>query len=410
MSLSQVAQRALDAFAMVFQTPPQGAVQAPGRVNLIGEHTDYNDGWVLPCAIDRGTVIAVRKRNDMRVRVVAVDYGLEQDAFDLDAPILREDSPSWMHYIRGMAQQMVLGGHVVSGLDMAVSGNIPRGAGLSSSASLEVAVGQAFRFCGLLHPPGKTDLARMAQRAENVFVGCQCGIMDQLASACGQRDRALLIDCRSLEITPVELPRSASILIAHSMVHRGLVDSQYNARRMACEAAAKEMGVPALRDVTMSDLLRAELDDLTFRRARHVITENDRTLAAARVLGAGGSDAAHAEDDESRLRALGILMQQSHASMRDDFEITVPAIDELAHIVNHTLEGDGGARMTGGGFGGCVVALVPNDRLDDVRAAISHGYRSPGGEHAQVFVCSAQTGAGVLCLESNLVPAAAHDR
>lgn len=402
MSLSLVVKRALNAFEIVFQTQPQGAVHAPGRVNLIGEHTDYNDGWVLPCAIDRGTVIAVRKRADMRVRVVAVDYGLELDEFQLDAPILREDSKPWSHYIRGMAQQMVLGGHVVSGLDMAVSGNIPQGAGLSSSASLEVAVGQAFRFCGLRLPLGKTDLARMAQRAENVFVGCQCGIMDQLASACGQRDCALLIDCRSLEITPVELPRNVSILIAHSMVHRGLVDSQYNARRMACELAAREMGVAALRDVTMSDLLSAGLDDFTFRRARHVVTENERTLAAAKALGASGSGAAHAEDHESRLRALGILMQQSHASMRDDFEITVPAIDELAQIVNHTLDGVGGARMTGGGFGGCVVALVPNDRLDEVQAAISHGYRSPGGEHAQVFVCNAQTGAGVLRLASDL--------
>jgi galactokinase len=283
-------------------------------------------------------------------------------------------------------------------MDMAISGNIPQGAGLSSSASLEVAVGEAFRLCGLLTPMDKTDLALMAQRAENVFVGCQCGIMDQLASACGQRNRALLIDCRSLEITPVKLPRNASILIAHSMVQRGLVDSQYNARRMACQSAAKAMGVAALRDITMSDLLRAGLDELTFRRARHVVTENERTLAAAKVLGLSASVAAHPEDDESPLREMGILMQQSHASMRDDFEITVPAIDELAHIVNHTLGGVGGARMTGGGFGGCVVALVPNDRLDDVRAAIFHGYRSPNGEEARVFVCSAENGAGVLQL------------
>jgi galactokinase len=398
MSILQVTQRALNAFSTVFHSQAQGAVHAPGRVNLIGEHTDYNDGWVLPCAIDRSTVIAVRKRSDMRVRVVAVDYGLKLDEFQLDAHILREDSKPWSHYIRGMAQQMVLGGHVVSGMDMAISGNIPQGAGLSSSASLEVAVGEAFRLCGLLTPMDKTDLALMAQRAENVFVGCQCGIMDQLASACGQRNRALLIDCRSLEITPVKLPRNASILIAHSMVQRGLVDSQYNARRMACQSAAKAMGVAALRDITMSDLLRAGLDELTFRRARHVVTENERTLAAAKVLGLSASVAAHPEDDESPLREMGILMQQSHASMRDDFEITVPAIDELAHIVNHTLGGVGGARMTGGGFGGCVVALVPNDRLDDVRAAIFHGYRSPNGEEARVFVCSAENGAGVLQL------------
>jgi galactokinase len=398
MSLSLVVQRAFNAFATTFQAQAQGAVHAPGRVNLIGEHTDYNDGWVLPCAIDRGTVIAVRKRSDMRVRVVAVDYGMELDEFLLDAQIVRENSKPWSHYIRGMAQQMVLGGHVVSGMDMAVSGNIPQGAGLSSSASLEVAVGQAFQFCGL--SLGKTDLAQMAQRAENIFVGCQCGIMDQLASACGQRDRALLIDCRSLEITPVELPSSASILIAHSMVHRGLVDSQYNARRIACEVAARKIGVTALRDVTMSDLLQAGLDDITFRRARHVVTENARTLAAAAVLGSNDSGPTKSEDDESLLRALGILMQQSHASMRDDFEITVPAIDELAQILNDTLNGVGGARMTGGGFGGCVVALVPNDRLEEVKAAIFQRYRSPDGEPAGVFVCSAENGASVLQVDA----------
>jgi galactokinase len=188
------------------------------------------------------------------------------------------------------------------------------------------------------------------------------------------------------------------------MVHRGLVDSQYNARRMACEVAARKIGVAALRDVTMPDLLHAGLDDLTFRRARHVVTENDRTLAAAKVLGASGSPEVCAEDDESRLRAMGILMQQSHASMRDDFEITVPAIDELAHIVNHTLAGVGGARMTGGGFGGCVVALVPNDRLDEVRAAIFQGYRSPGGEQASVFVCSAESGASVFQVDTDGIP------
>jgi galactokinase len=230
----------------------------------------------------------------------------------------------------------------------------------------------------------RTDIALLAQQAENQFVGCQCGIMDQLISARGQAGHALLIDCRSLQAQPVPLPAGLAVLIVHSQVKRGLVDSAYNERRRQCEAAARHYGVAALRDVNLARLEAgaAGLDPLVLRRARHIVTENQRTLDAAQALAAGD------------LQGLGLLMAQSHASMRDDFQITVPAVDQLVEIVQAALAGEGGARMTGGGFGGCVVALLPAARVDAVCTAIEAQYRSPAGDAARVWVCQACDGVG----------------
>ncbi|MBU3740077.1 MAG: galactokinase, partial [Rhodoferax sp.] len=361
------------------------SVRAPGRVNLIGEHTDYNEGFVLPCAIDFHTVVTGRARADMTVRVVAADYANAEDEFRLDQPIAPRDDGLWPNYIRGMVKQLLLRGLPVGGADLVVSGNVPQGAGLSSSAALEVAVGQAFKALHDLELTA-TELARHAQAAENQFVGCRCGIMDQLISARGCQDHALLIDCRSLETRSVRLPQGIAVMILNSHVHRGLVDSQYNARRAQCEAAARHYGVTALRDIDLRALERgsAGLDALTLRRARHVVSENQRTLDGAAALSCG--DMEH----------MGALMAQSHASMRDDFQITVPAIDRLVGIVQSVTGESGGVRMTGGGFGGCVVALVPESRVPAVRAAVEAGYRSPEGRAAAVYVCRATDGAGVL--------------
>lgn len=376
-------ERADDAFREAFGVAPSLRVQAPGRVNLIGEHTDYNDGFVLPCAIDFGTCIAARPRADDQVQIVAADYDGAIDRFRIGAAIAHNPEAPWANYARGMVQMLVARGLPLRGADLAVAGDVPRGAGLSSSASFEVAVGQAFKALqGLDLPP--TDLALTAQRAENEFVGCNCGIMDQLISARGEAGHALLIDCRSLAATPVPLPPDLAVMIVHSHVKRGLVDSEYNTRRRQCEAAARHYGVPALRDVDLARLEagRAGLDEVTYRRARHIVTENARTLAAADALAAGD------------LQALGALMAASHASMRDDFEITVPAVDRLVDILQQAIGALGGARMTGGGFGGCAVALMPRDRAASVRAAVEAGYRAPGGEAATVWVCRASAGAG----------------
>jgi galactokinase len=374
------------AFERSFQGAPDMLVQAPGRVNLIGEHTDYNDGFVLPCAIDFHTLVAARARSDRIVRVVALDYADQLDEFSLDTPIVpREDAP-WANYVRGVVQMLLAHGVALGGADLALVGNVPQGAGLSSSASLEVAVGQAFKGLYRLNGLSPTDLALIAQRAENQFVGCNCGIMDQLISARGQQGHALLIDCRSLHTQAVPMPQDMAVMIIHSRVRRGLVESEYNTRRAQCEQAARHYGVAALRDLTVAQLQAGSqgLDAVAYRRARHVVTENQRTVDAAAAL------AAH------DMRVMGQLMAQSHVSMRDDFQITVPAIDALVDITQNAIGPEGGARMTGGGFGGCVVALVPQALVAHVRSAVQAQYRSPQGELAQIHVCSPSAGAGSL--------------
>jgi galactokinase len=382
MSLKTLRQDVETAFEAEFGRAATHCVQAPGRVNLIGEHTDYNDGFVLPCAIDRATVIALRPRTDRQVRVLALDCGPDRDVLDISAPVRRLQDQPWTAYVRGMLAQALAVQPDLQGLDMAIAGNVPQGAGLSSSASLEVAVGVALQAAGALAGIDRTGLAIMAQSAENSFVGCQCGIMDQLVIARGQADHALLIDCRSLATEAVPVPDGLAVLIAHSQVRRGLVDSQYNQRRQACEAAARHLGVRALRDVTLEQLEPAGLDEVTWRRARHVVTENERTRRAAKAL-------AHGD-----VRQLAQLMAESHASLRDDFEVSVPPVDQLVAIINGVLGGEGGCRMTGGGFGGCVVALLPRPALDEVRQAVHSHYRSPQGLPALQFICRPSEGAG----------------
>jgi galactokinase len=379
-------QRVIASFSGAFGGAPTAVVRAPGRVNLMGEHTDYNGGFVLPCAIDFQTLVAIRPRSDARVRVVASDYGDASDDFGLDAPIVRQAGPEWSHYVRGVLQMLLASGMPACGANLAIAGDVPQGAGLSSSASLEVAVATAMKAAHGLHHLSATAIALLAQRAENEFVGCQCGVMDQLISARGQAGHALLIDCRSLSVRPVTLPEDLAVMMVHSHVQRGLVGSEYNLRRQQCEAAARHLRVAALRDATLAQLetQRDGLDPVAWRRARHVITENARTLAAADALAAGD------------LRAMGRLMAESHRSMRQDFEITVPAIDELVDILQSAIGPDGGARMTGGGFGGCAVALLPAARVDAVRAATQRHYRSPSGQPGTVYISRPAAGAGLV--------------
>jgi galactokinase len=377
--------RAAAVFQAAFGAAPSLQVQAPGRVNLIGEHTDYNDGLVLPCAIDYRTVIVARLRDDRQVAVAAADYDGALDEYALDAPIARLAAPMWANYVRGVVDEMTRQGLPMRGMDLAIAGDVPQGAGLSSSASLSVAVCRLFATLPGFEHLSPIDLALIAQRAENDFVGCKCGNMDQISSAAGVADHALMIDCRSLDVEPVPIPAGAAIMIFNSHVTRGLVDSEYNTRRLQCEAAARHFGVPALRDVdlAMLEARGSELDPLVLRRARHIVTENARVAAAAQAL-AGGD-----------LARIGELMEASHVSMRDDFEITVPLIDQLVDVVKTAIGTAGGVRMTGGGFGGCVVALVPHDLVDAARVAVDNHYRGPKGEHATIYVCRAAAGAGI---------------
>lgn len=381
-----LAARTLERFADIVGASPDLAVRAPGRVNLIGEHTDYNDGFVLPAAIGLQSIVAVRRRSDGIVRMIAADFSDSISEFDLAAPIGRDARQPWSDYIRGVATALQGRGVDLGGVDMLVAGDIPQGSGLSSSASLSVASGMAF---GALFAPGcfdATEIALIAQRAECDFVGMRCGNMDQLASAHGTAGHALLIDCRSLDVRPVVLPEETAILIVHSGISRGLVDGHYNERRAQCEAVARQLGAPALRDVTLDQLqgARAELDPVAYRRARHVVTENARTLAAANAMVTGD------------LVSLGELMAASHASMRDDFEITLPAIDDLAIELRAAIGPRGGARMTGGGFGGAVVALVEADAVDAVVAHVEGRYRTPEGNKPVIMVERAHDGASFL--------------
>ncbi|MCG8709322.1 galactokinase [Brenneria sp. 4F2] len=385
--IDSLRQSAKSAFERLFGYTPQSEIQAPGRVNLIGEHTDYNDGFVLPCAIDYQTVISAAVRRDNIVRVAAVDFGEQRDEFDLTQDIRSHAEYTWANYVRGTVKFLQASGLPISGMDLVISGNVPSGAGLSSSASLEVAIGQTFKTLNHLDVSPLT-LALIGQQAENDFVGCSCGIMDQFISAQGQAGHALLIDCRSLEGRAVRMLQGFDILIVNSNVRRGLVDSEYNTRRQQCESAARHFGVNALRDLSLArfEAGLSGLDPLTARRARHVITENDRTLDAADAL---------ARQDASRLFT---LMAESHVSMRDDFEITVPQIDILVDLIQTYVGERGGARMTGGGFGGCVVSLVPSALTDGVCRMLEREYPARTALRPVIYLCHPSDGAGPLAL------------
>jgi galactokinase len=357
-------------------------------VNLIGEHTDYNDGFAMPVAIGPETRVALRRRSDGEIRVAALNFG-EEDAFFPSANLEKAALGGWRDYVRGTLAILIKEGVDIGGLDIALVGDVPMGTGLSSSASLEVAVATAVLALAGRHEDPK-QVALWAQAAENDFVGMRCGNLDQLASAATVEGAALLIDCRTLELRPIEMPSDASVMIVQSGVVRGLVEGHYNERRRQCEEAAAILGVPALRDadLAMLEAVAADVDPLVFRRARHVITENDRTLAAAEALALGN------------LHAVGVLMRDSHASQRDDFEITVPSTNHLAELMSEAIGESGGARQTGGGFGGAVVGLMTSDRVETVRERVLSQYRTPSGELPDIRVERACSGASVEIVSS----------
>ncbi|MEB3222495.1 MAG: galactokinase [Candidatus Sericytochromatia bacterium] len=383
------------AFTERYGAPPAYVVRAPGRVNLIGEHTDYNDGFVLPVAIDREMIVAASPkadREDLEVRVWSAEYEVE-DRFTLGAPLARSPEHPWVDYMRGMLHIWQACAFKLRAFDAVIAGDVPQGAGLSSSAAYEVAIGT---FLNEMMATGVAprQLAVLAQKAENRFIGVQCGIMDQFISAMGRPDAALLIDCRSLDSRPVPLrlaEQGLAIVITHSGVRRGLVDSAYNERRQQCEEAvrllAARLGRPlkALRDVEPGELKAHEkaLPPLVARRARHVVTENERVLLAVEALGQG------------KLARVGKLMNDSHASLRDDFEVSCPELDALVRLTQ-AFEGVVGARMTGAGFGGCTVALMPRDRVEAFRAEVLPTYAAETGQQATAWVCAAVGGAAVL--------------
>jgi galactokinase len=363
-----------------FGSAPEIIVRAPGRVNLIGEHTDYNDGFVMPLAIDRAIYIALSPRSGSELKVHSLDFD-ETVHFDLTG--LAKVSDSWSEYVKGVAWALQEAGYTLSAWQGVIAGDIPKGAGLSSSAALELATARAFSaVSGFLWNP--SEMALLGQKAENKWVGVNCGIMDQMISAAGEAGHALLIDCRNLRTSPVPIPDDSLVVVLDTATRRGLVGSAYNERRQQCEAAAKFFGVSALRDVRMSDFDRSGgMDHTTLRRARHVVKENTRTLRAA--------DAMRSNDPV----ALGRLMNESHESMRDDFEISNEALNKMVEIAQ-AQPGCYGARMTGGGFGGCAVALVQKRHVDNFTEIVAQRYEAEQQLKPAIYVCEATDGAELV--------------
>lgn len=371
------------AFDVQFGSGEQArAFFAPGRVNIIGDHIDYSGGLVLPMALDRGTLLLARPRPDTVVRAASMDLpGVHE--MDLSDTANRPEY-EWFSYVSGVLDVMQRQGHTLPhGLDLLIAGDIPNGAGLSSSASVELAAGVAFDAFGGFALTA-TQLALIAQRAENEYVGVACGIMDQLAIAQGQRGHALLMDCESLHVEPVPFPDDQlSLLIVNSNHRRTLADSAYNDRRAAVQRAAQRLGLHALVRAEMADLYSADLTDEELRVARHSVTEQARVIAAADALRNGD------------LGELGRLMRESHESLRDDFEVTGPQLDALAEAA-WDQPGVIGARMTGAGFGGCAVVIVEPGTEAQVAMGISDRYTAAMGVQPTAMVMGSDDGAREL--------------
>ena len=362
-----------------------GTYRAPGRVNLIGEHTDYNDGFVMPVAIDRDTAVTVSPRDD-RLLVARSAAFSDTATIDLDRP---GTSPlgAWSDYVRGVAAVLERKGFRLRGADLTIATNVPMNAGLSSSAALEVAVGYAL-LDQAGHAVDRTALALACQQAEHEFAGTLCGIMDQFIACHGRAGHALMLDTRTLEMAWIPMPPGVAVMVCNTMTKHVLATSGYNERRADCEAGVRALAarlprIRALRDVTPDDLEanRDALPERVFRRCRHVVTENARVRSAAEALGAGD------------LEAVGALMRASHASMRDDYEISTREVDtmvESAMRANGTI----GARLTGGGFGGCTVNLVRARDAASFAAAVSAGYEAATGLTPEIYTCMASDGVG----------------
>jgi galactokinase len=381
-------------FEEIFGYQPATVVRAPGRVNLIGEHTDYNDGYVLPVAIDRSILMAAAPRPDRQVVLHALDFE-QRTEFSLD-DIQHDAQYPWSDYQRGVAFFLQERGFELAGVNAVISGDIPIGSGLSSSAAVEVAAAYIWQVLSGF-PLSRVELALLCQRAENEFVGMKCGIMDQFISALGRRDHALLIDCRTLEHEAVKLgtgegsPRSsATIVVCDTMKRRGLVDSEYNARRQECEEGVRLLqkhllGIKALRDVSPAQFERyqGDLPGVVRRRCRHVVYENERVLQSVRALKRGD------------LATFGRLMNESHVSLRDDYQVSCRELNAMVEAA-WQVEGVYGSRLTGAGFGGCTVSLVAGEAVERFRGHVAAEYQAATSIEPQIYVCAVEDGVGQI--------------
>ena len=358
--------------------------RAPGRVNLIGEHTDYNEGFVMPAAIEFATWVAAGARDD-RILAVHSENVSESREFSLDDPDASRQG-QWSDYVRGVAVVLEGAGHRLRGANLLIRGEVPLGAGLSSSAAIEIATAVALVSVSGLEV-GRTEIARLGQRAENEFVGMHCGIMDQFIACQARAGHALRLDCRSLDYRLVPLPPGVCLVIGDTCVHHELAAGEYNRRRAECETAVRHLAralpnVQALRDVTLPDLFQhgRGLPEVVLRRCRHVITENLRVEQVTAAL------------DRGDLARLGQLMAESHTSLREDYEVSCAELDVMVKMASE-LPGLLGARMTGGGFGGCTINLVRQDAVERFRTELLRRYQAATGREARVYVSEAAGGA-----------------
>lgn len=374
-------------FADLYGAPPASITRGPGRVNLIGEHTDYNEGFVLPVAIDRAAYVAAGPRDDRAIRVFSVQ---QNEAAELSLDQLEPgEIQGWPAYVAGMADFLQRDGHRLTGADLLVDGDVPQGAGLSSSASFEVALGAALlSLAGI--PLDRLGLARAGQRTEHQYIFAMTGIMDQMISALGRQHHALLIDCRDYSTQAIPLQGDVQIVVCDSKVKRELAQSGYNRRRAECDEAVRLLQqarpeIRTLRDVTIDDLQRwgDRLPPDVLKRARHVVTENARVLESAAVLRDGN------------LVRFGRLMNDAHRSYRDDFEASLPPIEVLVEAAQE-IPGVYGSRLTGGGWGGCTVSLVRRDAVDRFHEHVAGAYRRAVGYEPEIYVCVASEGVEVL--------------
>lgn len=379
-SSSMMEKSLCERFAHEFGSWPEQVVISPGRVNIIGEHTDYNSGLVLPMAIDRCLMMAVSRRQDDVVRVITTDF---KDGITFRLTALEKGKFTWGEYITGCFWGLSESGFDLRGFDMVITGNIPVGASLSSSAALEVGILRAAAYSsGFEWDP--VAMARLAQKAENAWVGMNCGLMDQMICSCGKQGHAILIDFGDLSLQPCRLPENSSIIILDTTTRRGLLDSAYNERRQQCDSGASAMGVATLRDAD-SVLLQQYSEKLTpleYKRARHIISENERVMKARIAM------------DRSDTRELGMLMYQSHCSLRDDFDVSGEALNAM---VETAMEHPTclGARMTGAGFAGCAVALVEKGMEPGFVQAVLGAYEKRMGAEPGVYVCVASDGTAI---------------
>lgn len=371
--------RILEAFEERHGGAPDFLVRAPGRVNLIGEHTDYNDGLVFPMAIDRGLWLAVRKSASNVLRLDSLDQSARVE-FEVGGA--RSDELGWGVYPWAVANVLSSESGETGGFDGVIASEIPAGAGLSSSAALELATARALHAVWN-KPWHAKPMSLLCHRAENEGVGVSCGVMDQMIVACGQAGNALLIDCRSLESAPVPVPEGLVVAVLDTGTRRALETSAFNERREQCEAAAKALGVSSLRDVELGQLAASSLDGVLLQRARHVVSENERVHAFARAL-LGGEHATLSE-----------LLAASHRSLRDDYDVVTPALDAIVDVARE-VPGCIGARMTGAGFGGCAVALVERAAAAEFVRAVESGYARRTQLQGAVYICEAADGVGLV--------------